>query len=216
MRKGSNAMMSKMMLVLVCLGVTSWAAGCRVHVDKGANSEEKKVQVDTPFGGIHVNTGQTTAADVGLPAYPGAQLVTGDDNHKSADVRMGFGEWELRVQVASYSTADDEDRVAAFYRKALSSYGGVIACRDGAPVGTDSKTPEGLTCSDHGHAHVNINDHGQKYGYQPEHGELELKSGSERHQHIVAFEHPQPGQTRFALVALDLPGSSGGNAGKSD
>ena len=25
-------------------------AGCRVHVDKGANGEEKTVQVDTPFG----------------------------------------------------------------------------------------------------------------------------------------------------------------------
>ncbi|MEI9967680.1 MAG: hypothetical protein WDM87_03270 [Terracidiphilus sp.] len=39
-------------------------------MDKGANGEQKKVQVDTPFGGIHVNTDQTSAADLGLPTYP--------------------------------------------------------------------------------------------------------------------------------------------------
>jgi hypothetical protein len=209
-------MMRRRMIVLACAGVAVWAAGCRVQVDKGANGDQKKVRVDTPFGGIRVNTGQTTAADVGLPAYPGAQLVRDDRNHKSADVRMGFGEWEMRVQVASYSTSDAEDKVTDFYRKALSSYGGVIACRDGAPVGAETKTPEGLTCSDHGHPHVNISDHGRSYGYQPERGGLELKAGSERHQHIVAFERARTGQTRFALVALDLPHEGGVNTGKSD
>lgn len=208
-------MMRRGMLVLACFAVPLWATGCRVNVEKGAHGDDKKVQVDTPFGGIRVNTGQTTAADVGLPAYPGAQLVTGDDNHKSADVRMGFGEWEMRVQVASYSTADSEDKVEAFYRKALSGFGDVIVCRDGAPVDGESKTAQGLTCSDHGHRNVNINDHGKKYGYQPERGGLELKAGSERHQHIVGFENARSGQTRFALVALDLPADSG-NAGKSD
>ncbi len=44
-------------------------SGCfRVHVDKDANGDEKNVQVDTPFGGVHVNTDQTSAADLGLPA----------------------------------------------------------------------------------------------------------------------------------------------------
>ena len=36
-------------------------------------------------------------------------------------------------------------------------------------------------------------------------GNLELKAGSKRHQHIVGFESPKNGRTRFALVALDLP-----------
>ena len=43
---------------------------------------------------------------------------------------------------------------------------------------------------------------------------LELKAGSKRHQHIVGFERPKDGQTRFALVALDLP--DGQDEGKSD
>lgn len=203
-------------ILLAGLCATIWVAGCKVHVDNGASSDQKKVQVDTPFGGIRVNTGQTTAADVGLPAYPGAQLATADDDHKSADVHMGFGEWEMRVQVASYSTTDDQDKVAAFYRKALRSYGDVIACRDGAPVGTPVKTSDGLTCSDQGNRKVMINDHGKNYGYHSERGSLELKAGSERHQHIVGFENTQSGQTRFALVNLDLPGDGAGSTGKSD
>lgn len=202
--------------LVACLGAMLCAAGCKVRVDNGSSADQKKVQVDTPFGGIRVNTGQTTAADVGLPAYPGAQLVTDDDNHKSADVHMGFGEWEMRVQVASYSTADGQDKVEVFYRKALSSYGDVIACRDNSPVGSPAQTSKGLTCTDHGNAHVNVNDHGQNYGYQPQSGSLELKAGSERHQHIVAFENGSSGQTRFALVNLDLPGGAAGTPGKSD
>jgi hypothetical protein len=206
----------KVIASFVSLGAMVCLAGCKVHVDNGAGADQKKVQVDTPFGGIRVNTGQTTAADVGLPPYPGAQLVTDDQDHKSADVHMGFGEWELRVQVASYSTTDDEDKVEAFYRKALRSYGEVIACRNDAPVGTPAQTAQGLTCSDHGHPNVNINDHGENYGYHAQNGSLELKAGSERHQHIVSFDSSHSGQTRFALVNLDLPGAASGDTGKSD
>jgi len=39
-------------------------AGCRVQVDKGEGGADKNVQVDTPFGGVHVNTNQTSAADL--------------------------------------------------------------------------------------------------------------------------------------------------------
>jgi hypothetical protein len=191
-------------------------AGCRIHVDKGANGEDKHVQIDMPFGGIHVNTDETTAADLGLPAYPGAQAVNGDDNHKSADVHMGFGEWEMRVKVVSYSTPDSQDKVTAFYKKALTRYGDVIACQNKAPVGTPTTTTEGLTCSDSGGANVKVDDHGESYGYHSDHSGFELKAGSKRHQHIVAFESSTPGQTRFALIALDLPAGVEGNTGSSD
>src|SRR6202453_5381445 len=83
--------------LLAGLALAAGMTGCfRVHVDKDANGEDKNVQVDTPFGGVHVNTDQTSAADLGLPVYPGAQPIKGDDKHKSADVHLGFGEWELR------------------------------------------------------------------------------------------------------------------------
>jgi hypothetical protein len=183
--------------------------GCRVQVDKGANGEEKNVQVDTPLGGIHVHTDQTTAADLGLPVYPGSQLLKGDDQHDSADVHLGFGEWQLRVRAVSYQTPDRRDQVVTFYKKALTRYGDVIACQGHEPVGTPTTTHEGLTCSDDKRVRV---DSGQFHGGD---GDFELKAGSQRHQHIVGFENSKDNQTRFALVALDLPAGMDGRD-KSD
>ena len=186
-------------------------AGCRVHVDKGANGEDKTVQVDTPFGGVHVNTDVVTAADLGLPVYPGAQPVKGDDNHKSADVHLGFGEWQLRVRAVTYETADSKDQVTAFYKKALGRFGDVLTCENHTPVGTPTATQEGLTCADGGaKGHMEYNNGNISVG------DFELKAGSKRHQHIVGFESPVAGKTRFALVALDLPAGAEEGTDKSD
>jgi hypothetical protein len=187
--------------LLAGLALVAGIAGCRVNVNKGANGEDKNVQVDTPFGGIHINTDQTTAADLGLPVYPGAQPIKGDEEHKSADVHLGFGEWELRVRAVSYASPDSQDKVTAFYKKALVRYGDVITCQGNTPVGTPAATSEGLTCANDKDSHVQI-DRGD-YGSSKD--GLELKAGSKHHQHIVGFEDPKDGQTRFALVALDLP-----------
>jgi hypothetical protein len=200
--------------LLACLLLAAGLAGCRVHVDKDASGEEKQVQVDTPFGGIHVNTDQTTAADLGLPVYPGAQIVRDNEHDKSADVHLGFGEWELRVKVVNYSTADSQDKVVAFYKKALGRYGDVISCQDHAPIGTPATTAEGLTCSDDT-SHVNVDTGGHNHGDHSSQGGFELKAGSKRHQHIVGFESSRPGETRFDLVALDLPAGVE-NAGNKD
>lgn len=202
--------------LLACLALAAGVAGCRIHVDKSANGEEKNVQVDTPFGGIHVNTDQTTAADLGLQVYPGAEIVKDRENDKSADIHMGFGEWELRVKVVNYGTPDSQDKVVAFYKKALGRYGDVISCQDNRPVGTPTQTSEGLTCADSNGTHVQVNDHGNNYGYHSGNNGFELKAGSKHHQHIVGFENSAPGQTRFALVALDLPSGTGESSGKSN
>ncbi len=207
-------MMRRVTILLAGLVLVAWTAGCKVRVDKSANGASKNVRVDTPFGGVHVTTGQTTAADVGLPAYPGAQLVKHDERHKSADVRMGFGDWEMRVKVASYTTTDPQQKVVAFYKNALSGYGDVLTCQDNAPVGTPTKTAGGLTCDDNGHPPVKIDANGESYGYKSGHAGFELKAGSERDQHIVGFESSQPGETRFTLVELELPRSAGSR--KSD
>jgi hypothetical protein len=192
-------MMQKSVAMLTGLILATGIAGCRIHVDKDSNGKEKNVQVDTPFGGVHVNTDQITAAD----------LVKDKEHDKSADVNMGFGEWTLRVRAVNYSTPDPQDKVVAFYKKSLSRYGDVITCQGNSPVGTPTATSEGLTCADdggHGHVQINDKDIGRHHG-------LQLKAGSKRHQHILGFEDPIEGRTRFALVALDLPA---GVNGKSD
>lgn len=200
-------------LVTAAAVVAGGIGGCRVHVDKDANGQEKTVQVDTPFGGVHVNTDQVSAADLGLPVYPGAEAVKGDDEHKSADVHLGFGEWQLRVRAVTYATPDGEDKVTAFYKKALGRYGDVITCQGNTPVGTPTTTSEGLTCEDDkkgGHVQIDHEDYGVgKHS-------LELKAGSRRHQHIVGFEKPKDGKIIFALVALDLPAAVDGGSEHSD
>jgi hypothetical protein len=196
----------------LCLAVVGMLAGCRVNVDKDANGQEKRVQVDTPFGGVHVNTDQTTAADLGLPVYPGATAFVNNDEHKSADVHLGFGEWQLRVRAVSYATTDDGDKVLAFYKKALGRYGDVLTCKNKQAVGTPTVTAEGLTCQEDGgkNVHVNTdddNDGDSKKGMHYNISEqLQLKAGSKRHQHIVSVkDEKEDGKTVFEMVALDLP-----------
>jgi hypothetical protein len=197
---------------LASLALAACLAGCMVHVDKDASGNEKKVQVDTPFGGIHVNTNQITAADLGLPAYPGATPFKDKDN-TSADVHLGFGEFQLRVRTASYETSDPQDKVLAFYRKALLRFGDVITCQDNAPVGAPAATAEGLTCNDDKDPKVRVGD--TDNGLHK--GGLQLKAGSRRHQHILGFEDLHGAKTRFALVALDLPAEVvDSNGGKKD
>lgn len=207
-------MVSKGTVLCTGLALAVSVAGCRVHVDKDANGQEKTVQVDTPFGGVHVNTDQTTAADLGLPIYPGAKLVKDKDNDKSADVHVGFGEWQLRVRAVSYSTPDQQDKIAAFYKKALTRYGDVLTCQGNTPVGTPTATAEGLTCQDQGkHPQININGAGNSTASGDE---LQLKAGSKRHQHIVGFDKSKTdGGTHFVLIALDLPAGVE-DSGKSD
>jgi hypothetical protein len=176
----------------------SGAAGCNVQVDKSSNGGGDNVKIATPFGGISVNKNQTSPAELGLPAYPGSVVDTAGDGNRSAKVDMGFGSWKLRVKTAHYSTADSRDQVLSFYRKALSEYGGVIECAGDKPVGTPVTTGEGLSCSDsdHNHGSPQSNFHS---------GDLELKAGSPRHQHIVVLHGGSDSATHFSLIALDLP-----------
>src|SRR6478752_4557671 len=143
-------MIRKSTILLLGLALAVGVVGCRINVDKDANRQEKTVQVDTPFGGVHVNTDQVSASDLGLPVYPDAEPVRGDDKHKSADVHLGFGEWQLRVRAVSYATPDSQEKVAEFYKKALGRFGDVITCEGRSPVGTPTVTSEGLTCADNG------------------------------------------------------------------
>jgi hypothetical protein len=189
--------MVKRGLALIAAAAIFTTAGCRIQVDKNDNGKDKNVKIDTPLGGLHVRTNQTSAADVGLPVYPGAQIAADHDGDKAADVHMGFGEWQLRVKVVTYRTPDSQDKVMAFYRKALGRYGDVIECDGNHAVGSLSVTREGLDCSDdQGKVHVNIS--------QDMHASL--KAGSKRHQHIFAVQNSEGGDTHFSLVELQLPG----------
>lgn len=188
--------MGKKWAALVAASALLLLAGCRIQVDKSKDGQDKNVKIDTPLGGLHVRADQISAADVGLPEYPGAHIAPDKDGDKSADVHLGFGEWELRVKVVTYETSDPQDKVIAFYEKALGRYGDVIRCQNDQPVGTPTVTREGLTCSDNkGNTHVHVVD-------DPE---ISLRAGSRRHQHIFAIEKSAGSGARFSLVELQLP-----------
>ena len=182
--------------VAMMIAATALMSGCRIESNKKDGNDN--VKIATPFGGMTVKTNDAAVVDgLGLPVYPGAELVKKDKNNGAADVNMSFGSFQLRVKAASYRTQDSPDQVTAFYRKALGRYGDVIQCQNGRAVGTPARTAEGLTCDNGKESHITVDEEVS--------GKMELKAGSKLHQHIIAID-PEGEGTKFALVALDLPG----------
>jgi hypothetical protein len=141
-------------------------AGCRVESDKHGDSDN--VKISTPFGGMQVKTNDAVVVEgLGLPTYPGAQLLKKDKDDGAADVNMNFGSFQLRVKAVSYRTGDSPEKVEAFYRAGLRRFGDVIACRDNRVVGSPARTQEGLTCDNNNGNHYSVDD-------KPDKGALEL------------------------------------------
>ncbi|WP_158821482.1 hypothetical protein [Granulicella sp. S156] len=181
-------------------------AGCHVTTHKDGKNDN--VDIGTPFGSMQVKTdNKGNSATIGITTYPGAALIKSNSEKSdggSADINMNFGSFHLGVKAASYQTSDPQSKVEAFYRKDLARYGDVIACRDNNPVGQPTRTSQGLTCdSKHGnHIHEDDSNSG-----------LELRTGSEQHQHIVGIE-AKDGGTKIGMVALDLPTGLGSHDSK--
>jgi len=201
-------------MVLGALTAALITAGCHIQVDKGKNGEDKNVRVDTPLGGLHVRSDQTSAADLGLPVYPGAQIAPDSEGDRSADIHMGFGKWQLRVKVVTYLTPDAQDKVLAFYKNALGRFGTVLQCDDGHAVGTPAVTSEGLSCRNDSHARVQWNDNGNGNTVDNDNG-LSLRAGSVHNQHIVAFKTSSAG-TKYSLVEVELPNGEDNSSKTSD
>jgi hypothetical protein len=181
----------------VVLGMLLVSGGCRIESDKHGDNDN--VKIATPFGGMQVKTNDAAVVDgIGLPVYPGAELVKKKKNNDgAADINMSFGSFQLRVKAASFKTPDSPDMVAAFYRKALGRYGDVIDCQNNKAVGSPAKTAEGLTCDNEKNNHITVDDEMSD--------KRELKAGSKQHQHIVAID-PDGSGSKMGLVSLDLPG----------
>lgn len=166
---------------------------CSVNVKKEKNGEDKRVDISTPVGGIHVSKG-ADVADVGLTVYPGARPKQEDSNgsDKSANVNIsGFG-YGLKVVALEYQSDDSPAKLVAFYKDQLKKYGNVLECHTmHLDVNTDIKG------SDHP---------SNQLGCEGESGNnIELKVGTKENQHIVAVE-PDGKGTSFSLVYVRTHG----------
>jgi hypothetical protein len=198
-------------MILGTLAAALFAAGCHVQVDKDKNGDDKNVKIDTPLGGLHVRADQTSAADLGLSAYPGATISPDREGDKSADVHIGFGHFQLHVKVVTYLTSDGQQKVLAFYKQDLSRFGDVIECDGNRPVGSPTATSAGLTCKEDDRIRVKTD---SGYPGDDDSG-LSLRAGSKHHQHIVTFKSTSQG-AKFSLVELQLPEGLDDNSGASD
>jgi len=175
-------------------------SGCSINVKKDSNDkdENKKVDIDTPFGGIHVSKG-ADVHDTGLTVYPGAKPKTkgdSDDDEKSANVDISTSSFGVKVVAIQYETKDAPAKVTAFYKDKLKQYGNVLECHTSDKSysysgHSDKNDSEELKCEG--------NNNGKT---------IELKVGTRSNQHIVAI-NPQDQGSDFSLVYVRLRGKEG-------
>jgi hypothetical protein len=166
--------------ILLCGSVLSFAQKSGINLAAHANS-------------------QASAADVGLPAYPGATLYNVAYNDSAADLGLILNDFHFSLIAVNYATHDSPGQVLAFYRKALAHYGDVLECENEKPVGTPAVTRAGLRCSDKKGGHVEID------GTTNSSNDHELRAGSPHRFRIVGIDKSQSGSTHFGLVYLELP-----------
>jgi len=174
---------------------------CSINVKKNEDGEDKKVDIETPVGGIHVSK-DADVRDVGLAVYPGARKKQKDSSgdEKSANVNISGPGFGVKVVAVEYLSDDSPDKLIAYYRDQLKKYGSVLECHTSKHGGDvevnkmshqDKKESRKLTCD---------NDDSGKT--------VELKVGTEDNQHIVAVE-PQGKGSSFALVYVQTHGKEG-------
>jgi hypothetical protein len=101
------------LLVAGCLVVAGVfvAHTIKVHQSRTGND----VQVDTPFGSVHVqHHGTTRPETAGMPLYPGAKPIHGGEN-ASVDLSAIFGDKDLQIVAGKWETTDPIDKVQKFY-----------------------------------------------------------------------------------------------------
>src|ERR1700742_798088 len=81
--------------LLCCAGVASYAQNSDVDLS------------------LHAK-GHATAADIGLPNYPGASPYKEPNNDDAVDMGFNFGGSQFRLIAANYQTSDSPAQVLAF------------------------------------------------------------------------------------------------------
>jgi len=187
-------------MLMVGLALLAWLVlpACSISVkDHDKSGGNSKVDIDTPFGGIHVNE-DADVRDTGLDVYPGARPKpkTEDEDTKSANVNISSGLFGVKVVALEYESDAAPDKILSFYRAQLKKYGPVVEChssRKGGDLhvqaGDDKAKP--VSCQSDNTGNV-----------------IELKTGTEGNQRLVSVE-PEGKGSDFALVYIRARGKQG-------
>jgi hypothetical protein len=179
------------MLLPMCIAATYAALLVGCTITKQGNGADDKVSIEAPGASVKVDTG-TAANDSGIPSYPGAheKPAKGDDKSR-AHVNVNTPFVKVKVVTLTFISDDAPEKVLAFYRNKLGSYGTVLECTSGTDVelgnGRGLKSP--VTC-------------GKGNG---DAGETSLKTGTEGNQHVVSVK-PNGKGTEFELLWVYVGG----------
>lgn len=140
-------------------------------------------------GGLVISA-QATAREAGLPLYPGARPHK-DEKDDSSGAKLGLWgtSFGFKLVALKMESDDSQEKVAAFYQKALAKYGTVLNCSDSAKTQSDkdkNDPSKKLTCGD---------DH-------PDAGGLLFKVGTKEKQRIVGVK-PNGTGCIFHIVYLE-------------
>jgi len=143
-------------------------------------------------GGLVISA-QATAKEAGLPLYPGSRPHKEDkDDSTGAKLGLWGSSFGFKLVALKMESDDSQEKVAAFYQKALAKYGPVLNCSDSSKAQSDKDKDESskkLTCGD---------DH-------PDPGGLLFKVGSKEKQHFVSVA-PNGKGCIFHLVYVEARG----------
>lgn len=138
--------------------------------------------------GIELND-KSSAADVGLPAYPGATVRRDKDDGDGDGLNLALwgGSLGFRLSLMKFSTGDSVDKVATFYRDAMGRYGNVLDCTGPRPAPAAPADKKVLAC--------NKDDKGEPGGKL-------YKVGTPNQQRIVSIK-PVSGRVEFEMLRIE-------------
>ncbi len=184
--------------LVLAFGVLLALPGCSVNVKKDGEGQEKKVDIETPMGALHVSK-DADVRDIGLPVYPGARRKehSDDGNENNAHVNISSGLFGLKVVAIEYLSDDPPEKIIAYYKDQLKKYGDVLECHDNS-----NHVGAAMNPGDHAGHSERLKCEGDQNGKT-----VELKVGNEQSQHIASIKPGDDGKgSDFGLVYIQMRG----------
>jgi hypothetical protein len=176
-------LLSRHAFVAVVLAAVLLAGLCGCKVHKQGEGANKKVDIETPVGSLHVNT-QVDPKDTGLDVYPGATRAEDEERKHAANLSLDSALAGMKLVAIKYRSDDPPEKVLDFYRKQLKAYGEVSECHGSVSFEHGNMRCTGLS------------------------NDTNLVAGTED-RHRIVYVKPEGKGSNFSLVYLQTRGERG-------